>query len=159
MKKNARAKKEGGKMKKIVCLVAIVLLIGSVVFAAQKAAKISEKNLASLQGRWEGTVNFGASVMGSTSAPATLEILNGTVPVKSKLTIQNVPEAVARAFGVSAGTTNVFEDNNGIITTQGALMFQGENKSYVKLTLSGEKKMRGEYYFRGIEGDMSFTKK
>jgi hypothetical protein len=159
LRRNAREKKEGGKMKKIVCLVAIVLLIGSVVFAAQKAAKISEKNLASLQGSWEGMMSFGEAIGGASNAPVKLEILSGTVPVKGKLTIQNVPDAVARALGIMGGTTNVVENNDGVISSQGALVWSGENKSFLKVTLSGEKKMRGTYYFRGIEGDMNLEKK
>ena len=44
-------------MKKIICLVAVVLMIASVAFAAGKM-KITAKDLPGLKGTWEGIVSF-----------------------------------------------------------------------------------------------------
>jgi len=77
-------------MKKIICLVAVVLMIASVAFAAGKM-KITAKDLPGLKGTWEGVVSFGEFETGGTS-PMKMEILNDAVPVKAKLTIRDCYE-------------------------------------------------------------------
>lgn len=109
-------------MKKIICLVGIVLMIASVAFAAGKM-KIAAKDLPGLKGTWEGMVSFGEFEVGGTS-PMKLEILNDAVPVKAKLTVTNVPDQIAQRFGAQSGQ-NVFESDAGIITSQGTIMWGG----------------------------------
>jgi len=144
-------------MKKIICLVAVALMIASVAYA-QKTMKIAAKDLAGLKGNWEGVLSFGVFEGGGTSA-AKLEILNDTVPVKAKLTISQVPDQIARQIGVMGGQ-NVFESDDGIITTQGTLMFTGKQpKNFFEVSLAGEKKLKTWYYFQGLRGDATLKKK
>jgi len=75
-------------MKKIACLVGIVLMIASVVYVAET---ISDKNLPGLKGTWEGMLSWGTVAQAGNSS-AKLEILNDVVPVRMRLTLSNVPE-------------------------------------------------------------------
>src|SRR3989304_8907914 len=137
-------------MKKIICLLIVVLLIASMAYA-QKTMKIAAKDLPALKGTWEGSISFGVFEGGGSSA-AKLEILNDTVPVKAKLTISQVPDQIARQIGVMGGQ-NVFESDDGIITTQGTLMFTGKQaKNFFEVSLAGEKKLKTWYYFQGLRG-------
>ena len=68
-------------MKKMICLIAVALMVASVALAAPKMI-ITAKDLPALKGTWEGILGFG-QFEGGTS-PAKLEILNDTVPVKVK---------------------------------------------------------------------------
>jgi len=149
-------KKEEGKMKKIICLLAVALMIASVAFAAGKM-KIAAKDLPGLKGTWEGTLGFGVMETGGTS-PVKVEILNDTVPVKAKITVKNVPEAVAASYGIQTGQ-NVAEGDEGLITSQGTIMWVGPQKNVFELALTGEKKLHFWYYFRGMKGDGTLKKK
>lgn len=142
-------------MKKIVCLVAVVLMIASLAFAAKKMM-IAAKDLAGLKGNWEGMVSFG--IMAAANSPAKLEILNDAAPVKMKLTLSNVSSEVAQLLGVMGGTVT-FESSEGEITTQGTLMWTGPNRNFLEVSLAGDKKLNGWYYYRGVKGDMSLKKK
>lgn len=97
-------------MKKIICLLAVVLMIASVAFAAGKM-KFTAKDLPGLKGTWEGVVSFGTFEAGGTS-PMKLEILNDAAPVKAKVTVNNVPDQIASQFGAKSGQ-NVFENEGG----------------------------------------------
>ena len=44
-------------MKKIICLVVVILMIAAVAYAAKKVA-ITTKNVASLKGTWTGSLSF-----------------------------------------------------------------------------------------------------
>jgi hypothetical protein len=143
-------------MKKIICLVVVVLMIAAVAIAAKKM-KIAEKDLPGLKGTWVGILSFGVSEQGATS-PVKLEILNDKVPVKAKLTITNVPNVVATQFGDTGGQ-KVAEFDDGIITSQGTLMWTGPAKNFFEVTLAGEKKLEVWYYFRGMKGDATLKKK
>src|SRR5512139_1725852 len=109
-------------MKKIVCLVVVVLMIAGVAIAAKRMA-ITAKDLPGLKGTWEGTLGFGIMEQGGTST-VKLEILNDSVPVKARLTINNVPTDVAMQVGDSGGK-KVLESDNGKITSQGTIMWIG----------------------------------
>ena len=142
-------------MKKIICIIAVVLMIASVVYAQKKLA-ITAKDLAGMKGLWEGNISFGIREgMGSS---ATLEIFNDTVPVKVKLTIRQVPEAVASPLGLMSGP-NVFESDDGVLTTQGTIMFTGPAKGFFEISKKSDKKISAAYWFKGLKGDASFTKK
>jgi hypothetical protein len=144
-------------MKKIVCLVVVVLMIAGVAIAAKKMA-ITAKDLPALKGTWEGTLGFGIMDQGG-SSPVKLEILNDSVPVKARLTVSNVPTAVAMQFGDSGGQ-KIVEFDNGKITSQGTIMWIGAApENFFEVSLSGEKKLGAWYYFRGIKGDGTLKKK
>jgi hypothetical protein len=142
-------------MKKIIGLLAVVLMIASVAVAADV---ISTKNLASLKGTWEGMLSWG--IMGAANSNAKLEILNDTVPVSVKLTLTNVPDAVAQRMGWgSTGGTKVIESSEGEITNKGTLFIAGGEKNFMELSLSGAKKLKGSYLARSVKGDINLSKK
>jgi hypothetical protein len=139
-------------MKKIICLVAVALMIATVAYA-QKAMKLDAKNLAGMKGTWEGMLTFDVKV----NCPVKLEILNDTVPVHGKLTVSNVPEQITQMLGTSGGT-KTWENAEGKLTTQGSLMWAGD-KNFFELFQKGPKKADGWFYYQGARGDMSLTKK
>ncbi len=143
-------------MKKIICMVAFVLMIASVAFAAEM---ITEANLPELKGTWEGMLGWGIASVANSNAK--LEILNDSVPVKARLTLTNVSDAVASriGLGMSGGMVNVVESDDGQITTEGTLMFVGQAKNFMEFSLRSTKKLNGWYYIRGVKGDMSLSKK
>ena len=143
-------------MKKIVCLIAVVLMIASVVYA-QKKAGITAKDLPALKGTYSGSVSFGEFSGGGNSA-CTLEILNDAAPVKAKLTLASVPDSLASQLGIMAGQ-NVFESDDGVLTTQGTIMFTGPAKGFLEIAKSGDKKIKINYWFKGMKGDGTLTKK
>jgi len=142
-------------MKKIICLVAVVLMIASVAFAAGKM-KITAKDLPGLKGTWEGVVSFGEFETGGTS-PMKMEILNDAVPVKAKLTITNFPDVVGKMYGLMSGQ-NVFEADTGLISSQGTLMWVGPQGNVCELT-KGEKKLSVWYFYKGMKGTADLKKK
>ncbi len=143
-------------MKKIVCIIAVILMIASVAYA-QKKARITAKDLAGMKGTYTGTISFGEFDQGGTSS-CTVEILSDAAPVKGKLTVNDVPAPVASSVGTTRGQ-NVFESDNGVITTQGTIMFTGPAQGFLEISKSGEKKIKINYFFRGMKGDGILTKK
>jgi hypothetical protein len=133
-------------------------MIASVVYAAPKM-KIAAKDLPGLKGTWEGMLGFG--MMEAATSPAILEILNDTVPVRAKLTITKVPDQIASQLAITTGPGGqvVTESDDGIITSQGTLMFTGPQKNFVEVTLTGEKKINLWYYFMGLRGEATLKKK
>jgi len=83
-------------MKKVICLAVVVLMIAAVAFAAAKKVAITEKNLPSLKGTWEGIVTYGLFEV--QTGPMTLEILTDKAPVNGKVTL-DVPQLVASQYG------------------------------------------------------------
>jgi hypothetical protein len=150
---NIDRKKEEVKMKKIICFLAVALMIASIAFAAEM---ITQKDLPALKGTWEGMLSWGIS--GAANSNAKLEILNDSVPVKAKFSLTNVPEKVAKDLLSTMGTTASFESDEGLITTQGTLMFIGPEKNFLEFTKAGGK-LSGSYYFRGVKGNTSLKKK
>ena len=143
-------------MKKIICIIAVVLMIASVVYA-QKKAGITAKDLAGMKGTYAGSISFGTFEGGGSSA-CTLEILNDAVPVKGKLTISSVPAVVASGLGIST-TPEPMQNDEGVITTQGTIMFAGAAKNFLEVSKSGDKKIKVYYYFKGLKGEGTLTKK
>ena len=139
-------------MKKIICLVAIALMIASLAFA-QKAMKITAKDLAGMKGTWEGMLAFQVNV----NCPVKLEILNDAVPVQAKLTVTNVPAQITQQLGTMEGT-KTYENNDGKITTQGSLMWAGD-KNFFECFSTAKNKMNGWFYYNGARGDFTLTKK
>jgi hypothetical protein len=144
-------------MKKIICLVVVVLMIAAVAIAASKKVAIKEKDLASLKGTWEGILTYGT--FEPQSGPMKLEILNDTVPVKAKLTL-DVPQLVATQIGGFAGQ-QIKENNEGKLTSQGTLKWMGGGDAHhsFEVTLTDAKKLDVFYYYMGMRGDATLTKK
>ena len=143
-------------MKKIICLVVVVLMIAAVAYAAKKVV-IKPQDLAGLKGTWTGMLSFGQFEGGGTS-PVTLEILNDAVPIKGRLTIENVPSPVANAFATSTGK-HVGEAENGVISSQGTIVWTGQAGNVFEVTLTDAKKLEAWYFFRGMKGEATLTKK
>jgi len=145
-------------MKKIVCLVVVFLMVAAVAIAAKKM-KITEKDLPGLKGTWVGILSFGGMEAGT--SPAKLEILNDTVPVKSRLTVEKIPHQLVSHWGIQAspGGEAVAESDDGVITTQGTLMWTGPAKNFFEVTLMDNKKLSLWYFFRGLKGDATLKKK
>ena len=144
-------------MKKIICLLAVVLMIASVAFA-QKKAGITAKDLAGLKGTWTGMLDFGMVGAQAGSTPCTLEILNDKVPVQAKLTLSNVPDFVASQLGISAGKSER-DLTDGQITSHGTIFWTGGEKNMFEVSMGGEKKLSATYWFRTIRGSASLKKK
>ena len=141
-------------MKKIVCIFVAVLMIASVVYAQKKIA-ITAKDLPGMKGTWSGVLGFGAPVEGGGSA-ARLEILNDSAPVKAKLTVENMPDVLTTELGLQSGT-NSFEAD-GVINSKGTILCTGP-LGFFEITKSGDKKIMLTYWYRGLKGDGTFTKK
>ena len=142
-------------MKKMICLIAVALMVASVALAAPKMA-ITAKDLPALKGTWTGILGFGVTEQGG-SSPAKLEILNDTVPVKFKFTITDVPQQIASQTGGQAGQ-NVIE-GEFVLTTQGTLMFMGAAKNFFEVSLTSKDKINIWYIYNILRGDGSFSKK
>ena len=136
-------------MKKIVCVVGIVMLFASMAFAAG----ISKKDLAGLKGTWEGTASAGA---GGGSVKATLEIMNDTEPLQGKLTLYNIPNNAQREYGISGTITG--ESNDGKITSAGTIMFTGGN-GFFEIESIKDNTLKGWGFFRGIKANITAKKK
>ena len=145
-------------MRKMICLLAVVVMIASVVYAAPKM-KITAKDVPGLKGTWEGMLGFG--MMEAATSPVKLEILNDTAPVKAKLTITKVPDELARRLAITTGAGGqvVMESEEGSLTTAGTIMFTGPAKNFLEVTLTGEKKISLWYYWMGLKGDGNLKKK
>jgi hypothetical protein len=142
-------------MKKILCVLAIVLIIASVAVAAQKV-KMTADDLAGVKGTWQGIIGFG--IGDAATSNVTLEILNDTVPVKAKLTVRSFPKEISAQLGVQEGS-NVFESDDGQITTQGTLIFTGSQKNFFELTFTGKDKASMWYIFKSVKGSGNLKKK
>ena len=142
-------------MKKIVCLLAVALMIASVAYAAGKM-KFTAKDLPGLKGTWEGIVGFGVSEMAT--SPMKLEILNDAAPLKAKLTVTNVPDQVAQQFGAQSGQ-NVFENDGGVLTSQGTIFWASPQGTGFFEISKGENKVHFWYFAKGLKGDGTLKKK
>ena len=144
-------------MKKIVCIAVAVLMIATMVYAQKKIA-FTPNDLPGLKGTWKGMLSLGQET--GMSSPATLEIMNDAVPLKAKITVENVPPQVASQIGVPAGQ-NVSESDNGKITTQGTIMFPGATTgNFISISKTGSKdKISIWYMFNVMQGTGTFTKK
>jgi len=143
-------------MKKVICLIAIALMIASVAFAAGKM-KFTAKDLPALKGTWEGIVSFG-EFEGGTTSPMKLEILNDAAPLKAKLTVTNVPDQIAQRFGAQSGQ-NVFENDGGVLTSQGTIMWASPQGTGFFEISKGENKINFWYFAKGLKGDATLKKK
>jgi len=146
-------------MKKIICLGVVVLLMAAVAFAAApiKKVAITEKNLKNLKGTWEGTIAYGLFQV--ETGPMTLEILSDTAPVKGKVTL-DIPQVVASQYAVQSGKQSK-ENPDGKLTPQGSILWTGGGAANhsMEAWLTDGNKLQIFYYFMGIRGDATLTKK
>jgi len=143
-------------MRKIICLAVVVLMIGLVGCAGKKMS-ITQSNLPTLKGTWEGIINYG--LYDVQTGPMTLEILNDTVPVKGKVTL-DVPPNVASAYGVPSGKASR-QNDDGKLTNQGTILWTGGGAAAhsMEATLTDAGKLQVFYYFLGMRGTGTLTKK
>ncbi len=148
-------------MKKVICLIAVVMLGVSVAFAAEmkvKMNKIAAKDLAGLKGTWAGMLDFGDVGGQAASSNCTLEILTDKVPAQAKLTVLNVPDFVAPHLGLTSGK-NEFNLDDGQLTSQGSILWIGPEKNVFEISKGREKYLDANYWFRTIKGTAVLKKK
>ncbi len=139
-------------MKKIILLVAVLLMVSSVAFAQQ--GKWTAADLSQVKGTWTGMLEF--PEVGSSCA-CDVEILNSNVPVQGKLVLYGLNERLASMIGLTAGT-NLFDNPNGQLTTKGTLMWAANN-SFIEIWPAGGGSIAGWFYFRGAKGDLKLKRK
>ncbi len=117
-------------------IVALLFLAGAIVagYAPAQTTKtiLTKDNLPILQGRWEGPVVFGIGVR----TTLTLDIYNNSLPLRGKISIQNIPKDAAHIF------PNGFEGNGwesyfdtGTLTDKGGLLIAGRGGNLGEFTL------------------------
>ena len=143
-------------MRKVICLAVVVLMVACMGCAA-KRMPITQNDLKNLKGTWEGTISYG--LYDVRTGPMTLEILNDTVPVKGKVTL-DVPQIVASQYAVQSGKQTK-ENPDGKLTPQGSILWTGGGAANhsVEAWLTDGNKLQIFYYFMGIRGDATLTKK
>ena len=165
-------KKEGGiSMKKISCLIAVLLLLVGVIIAGcatvpTTTTVLTEKNLPILEGRWEGSAIFAEGVR----TTVTLDIYNDSLPLKGKVSIQNIPREAANIFpnGFEGSEWESYFDT-GIITDKGGLIIRGRGGNFGEFSLiegrskrsvlEGESKLDGWFYLWGAKGAATLQKR
>ena len=141
-------------MKKVICVVGIVLFFASMVFAAA----ITKKDLGSLKGTWEGFASAGTS-----NANLKIEIMNDAEPVEGKVTLSNIPAGDWKTnYGIPDPWTA--HSKEGKITSKGTVMFLGDMGNFFEITSVGKDKsgkamVQGWFYSKGVRADFSATKK
>jgi hypothetical protein len=148
-------------MKKITTLIVIALMVASVAFAAAPKKMISEKDLLGLKGTWVGMLDLGLR-SGLADCPSVLTIENDTVPVKMKLTVENID--ASKASMLAMFTTETFEGDNGVITTEGTLRWMnpalGMGSFFEVSTGRNDKILNVSYRVRGgTSGTGTYYKK
>ena len=142
-------------MRKVICLAVVALMIACMGCAA-KRMPITQNDLKNVKGTWEGTISYG--LYDVQQGPMTLEILNDTVPIRGKVTL-DVPQIVASQYATQSGKQSK-ENPDGKLTPQGTILWTGGGAANHSLEffLTGENRARVFYYFLGIKGDALLTK-
>ncbi|MGZ3593697.1 MAG: hypothetical protein ACXWL9_09225 [Syntrophales bacterium] len=158
-------------MKKVLCLIAaLVLLVEAIVAGCATVPTttiiLTIDNLAVLEGRWEGSAVFGEGV----HTTMTLDIYNDSIPLKGKVSIQNIPREAANIFPdgfEGSGWESYFD--TGTITDKGGLMIKGRGGNFgefpliesesKRLVLEGESKLDGWFYLWGAKGAATLHKR
>jgi len=158
-------------MKKVLCLIAVFLLLVEAVIAEcatvpMTTTILTENNLSILEGRWEGSAVFGEGV----HTTVTLDIYNDSLPLKGNVSIQNIPREAVNIFPdgfEGSGWESYFD--TGTITDKGGLMIKGRGGNFgefsliesesKRLVLEGESKLDGWFYLWGAKGAASLRKR
>jgi hypothetical protein len=151
-------------MKIIPFLIAVLLLLVEVIIVGCATVPttttiLTKDNLSILQGRWEGPAVFG----GEARTTLTLDIYNNFLPLRGKVSIQNIPEDAANIFPdgfEGSGWESYFD--TGTITDKGGLiitarggnfgefsLIEGESKYFL---IEGDSKLDGWFHLWGAKG-------
>ncbi len=151
-------------MKKVLCLIAVLLLLVEAIIAGCATVPttttiLTRNNLPILEGRWEGSAVFGEGVHNT----VTLDIYNDSLPLKGKVSIENITREAANIFPggfEGSGWESYFD--NGTITDKGGLIIQGRGGNFGEFSLieseskrsviEGESKLDGWFYLWGAKG-------
>jgi hypothetical protein len=137
-KSDANIEKERSvSMKKIPCLIAVLLLLAEAIIAGCATAQttkttLTKDNLPILQGRWEGPAVFGVGAR----TTLILDIYNNSLPLRGKISIQNIPKDAANIFPdgfEGSGWESYFD--TGTITDKGGLIITGRGGNFGEFTL------------------------
>lgn len=171
-KKDGNIEKRGRiSMKKNPCLIAVLLLLVEVIIAGcatvpTTATILTKNNLPILEGRWEGSAVFAGGV----HTTVTLDIYNDSLPLKGKVSIQNIPREAANIFPgrfEGSGWESYFD--TGTITDKGGLIIRGRGGNFGEFflieseskrsVLEGESKLDGWFYLWGAKGAATLHKR
>lgn len=158
-------------MKTIPCLIAVLLLlveaiIPGCVTAPTTTTILTKSNLAILEGRWEGSAIFTEGIR----TTATLDIYNNSLPLKGKVSIQNIPREAANIFpGGFEGSEWESYFDDGTVTDKGGLIIRGRGGNFGEFSLieseskrsviEGESKLDGWFYLWGAKGATALHKR
>jgi hypothetical protein len=164
-------KKRRMSMKKIPCLIAVLLLLVEVIISGCATVPttttiLTKNNLPILEGRWEGSVIFAEGIR----ATATIDIYNDSLPLKGEVSIQNIPREAANIFSggfEGSGWESYFD--TGTITDKGGLIIRGRGGNFGEFSLiegeskrsvlEGESKLEGWFYLWGAKGAATLHKR
>ncbi len=124
-------------MKKLPCLIALLLLLVEAIISGCATAQrtkttLTKDNLPILQGRWEGPAVFGVGVR----TTLILDIYNDSLPLRGKISIQNIPKDAANIFPdgfEGSGWESYFD--TGTITDNGGLIISGQGGNFGEFAL------------------------
>lgn len=151
-------------MKKIPCFIAVLLLLVETITVGCATVPttttiLTKDNLSILQGRWEGPAVFG----GGARPTLILDIYNNLLPLRGKVSIQNIPENAANIFPdgfEGSGWESYFD--TGTITDKGGLLITGRGGNFGEFSLlegeskyfliEGESKLEGWFHLWGAKG-------
>ncbi len=158
-------------MKKVLCLIALLLLLVEAIIAGCATVPttktiLTRNNLPILEGRWEGSVVFGEGVR----ARVILDIYNDSLPLKGNVSIENIPREAANIFpGGFEGSEWESYFDTGTITNKGGLMIRGRGGNFGEFSLiegrskrsviEGESKLDGWFYLWGAKGAATLHKR
>ncbi len=146
-------------MRKLVCLSMIVALLISMTvvlaIAQTKATKLTKESAGILKGTWQGNMMFS----GGLQCLFVMTVDNDAVPLKGKLSMQNIPAQLQTQIAGFSGNTYEGPFDNGLITNKGTLIITGQGGNFGEWSLKGEKQLTGWFYFYGTQGTFSLKKK
>jgi hypothetical protein len=158
-------------MKKVLYLIAVLLLLVEAIIAGCATVPttrtiLTRNNLPILEGRWEGSAVFAGGV----HTTVILDIYNDSLPLKGKVSIQNIPREAANIFPggfEGSGWESYFD--TGTITDKGRLIIRGRGGNFGEFSLieseskrsvlEGESKLDGWFYLWGAKGAATLHKR
>lgn len=158
-------------MKKIPCLIAVLLLLVEAIITGCATVPtttiiLTKTNVQILEGRWEGSAVFAGGV----HTAVTLDIYNDSLPLKGKVSIQNIPMESANIFPdgfEGSGWESYFDTGN--ITDKGGLIIRGRGGNFGEFSLiegkskwsliEDESKLDGWFYLWGAKGAVTLHKR
>jgi len=158
-------------MKTIPCLISVLLLLVEAITAGCVTVPttitiLTKNNLSILEGRWEGSAIFAEGIR----TTATLDIYNNSLPLKGKVSIQNIPREAANIFpGGFEGSEWESYFDTGTVTDKGGLIIRGRGGNVGEFSLieseskrsviEGESILDGWFYLWGAKGAATLHKR